>query len=423
MATSIRSYFTVTKCVLRDLAFVYGRPALGVLSAVTALVCLVLRMRAKSVGLMLAASRYTNGLRFSKLLRSNIGLIIEQSPRLCGRPVDLSTLEGRCVVLSLPRYTEGVVSRKGVLLVSFTETAGKLFVSTDPALLCRLFHIVLEPSWSGYADPSILCWCGVDAPVIVQSTDASDRLLLRNLSQNLVPVPYGAGDWIDPDRFHLPDSTTKLYDSICVANFGWWKRVHAFAKAVGQARQTIPSYRAALVLAAFARTESREREIQDLLSHYSIEDAVDLYLSIGPEQLRALYAQSRVLVFPSWKEGSSRVLFEAMSADTPVVVLARNSGVNKDYINRDTGSVVSDESLPGELIAISRGLRHYAPRRWFLRNLGPVNTTEKLASDLASLFPHESWTPEDLWVKANVPEATRLNCDAEPPSLSSIIRH
>lgn len=409
----------VLSCFFRDLQFVYGRRLLANAFVLGAFVSLIFGQSKHAVAMILRACRFTDSRRYHGLVRKHLDLIRDYSPELLPEPVGIEVLDQRCVVLAEPRFKNGIISRKGVLLVSFTETSGQLFASVDWRDLYKLFHLVLEPSWAGYADPCLLCWLNYPEPVIIQTSEKYDRKLLQSLHTNLVAVPYGAGDWIDPNRFRPVDALEGVgYDAICVSNYGWWKRNHAYIRAVGKAVREIADYRAVLVLAGLGKTPRQVRRLKSLIRAYRVGKSVEIIDGLGQQELNRMLSCSGVLVFPSWKEGSSRIIYEAMCTDTPVVMLSRNVGVNKDYVNWRTGVIVEESDLGQALIRFHREGFQSSPRQWFLENLGPRHTTAKLAKDLGRVFPEEGWTSDELLVKANIPEPSILDEKRAPRPLS-----
>lgn len=348
------------------------------------------------------------------MVRAHLQVIGKHSVNLIGPPRKLEALDRRCLILAEPQVRGSEILRKGVLLVSFTETSSALFASVDVAELTSRFHVVLEPSWAGYADPAILCWLNVQDPVLVQAPEQNDRRLLEALESNLVAVAYGAGDWIDPSEFGLHSGLDKQYDSICVANFGWWKRVHVFLRAVAAASLQIKEYKALLVLATHGRNPRNAKDVEKLVQFFGIGNNVSVMVGVPHTELGPLFAASKVCVFPSLKEGSSRVIYESMCSDTPVVVLSTNIGVNKQYINPATGMVVAERHLARELIRFARQEIRTAPRAWFVAHLGPGNTTKKLEADLDAVFPGEGWAKNGLHTKANSPEAKFVDKNWNP---------
>lgn len=392
-----------------DFRFRFGRPPAAWVLAALGRFYILLGKHQAAASFLMKASRYTDSKGFRDLLRRHLELLRAEAPRLIPPRGPLANFESRCLVLAEPVIENGRVCRRGVLLVKFTETAAALYATFGPAPICQKFHVVLEPSWSGYADPAILCWLNAPDPVIVQASERADRELLEALGTNLVPVEFGSGDWIEPERFApVTDEPEKEYNAISVANVGAWKRNHAFVAAVADARRKRPGYRAALVLAGLGKSPQRVKRLRDLITFYGVEGYLDVLEGLRHGDLRILFSHADVLVFTSWKEGSSRVIFEAMCANCPVLVLRRNVGVNKNYINTQTGKLISDRELGEAMAEFDRRTQRQSPRAWFLQNLGPENTTRKLVEELQSLFPTDGWAQGDLAIKGNIPEARYL---------------
>ena len=390
----------------QDLVFGLGRALAAPLLAAAARACFAVQLDRLAVRFALRASRLSDSRYCAALLRKHLAEVAHFCTEMLPSPQPLHTLDNRCVVLAEPLIVEGSVKRKGVLLVSFSDTAGILFASANTVHLARLFHVVLEPSSAGYANPDLLCWLRYPDQVIVQSSEAKDRCFLTTLNSNLIPVSYGAGDWVEVcDEEFNGLAQTKIYDAICVSNYGWWKRTHAFLKAVSTARRQCPDYRAALVLAQLGKCSESVSRLQALIDRYRLDGHIHVMEDLKRNALLEVYASSKVLVFPSWKEGSSRVLFEAMAVDLPVIVLKRNVGVNKEYIVPDTGMLVSERDLSSILVDLYHQRPQTRARSWFLEHLGPDNTTQKLVEDIRRLFPAEDWMREDMAVKVNAPEA------------------
>jgi hypothetical protein len=176
-------------------------------------------------------------------------------------------------------------------------------------------HVVLEPSWAGYCDPNILAWTLVDRPVIVQSSEVGDINLLRELNTNLVPVEFGASDWIDPHAFSPKNAGNKIYDCIYVANRGAYKRVHVFLRAISKILPVRPIFRAALVCDPWGGPAD---VIEGLIDHYRLRGRFDFVDGVPYSEISSPYSQSKLCVLLSLKEGSNRSLFESMFCDTPV---------------------------------------------------------------------------------------------------------
>jgi glycosyltransferase involved in cell wall biosynthesis len=278
--------------------------------------------------------------------------------------------------------------------------------------LARYFHIVLEPSWSGYMDADILFWTTkTREQVFVQSSELRDRVALECLCSNLVPISIGASDWVDYRNF-TPLEREKTYDSIYVANTSPVKRIHIYLKAIRKiVREYDPTYRGVLVCAAWG---GKAAEIQGLIDHYGVGANCKLQLSLTQGELSELLSACKVNVLLSLKEGSNRSLFESMFCNLPVIALADNIGVNKSYINEYTGALVYEDRLSEVLLHMAANWRNYQPRRWALQHISPEATTAKLLAVIAARSGEVPATDSRTFIKINNPEVSYLEYPALP---------
>lgn len=340
------------------------------------------------------------------LIRSQLTQIHERMPGLIGAAPPPEILKGpifRAIVLSMPRQRQGRLQR-GVLLIKFTETFRFFFHLVDIPALLRFFRIVLEPSWSGYCLPEILFWTRFEDPILVMASEQLDRDFLIGLQSNLVPISIGAGDWVDHRAFR-PLGAERCYDVAYVANLTPIKRVHVLLSALRRAAKKGVTLRAVLVLSSWG---SHKAIFEELIDFYEVRSQVAVQMNLDHAAINEWLGRSRVSVLLSKKEGSNKTLFESMFADTPVLLLRDNVGVNKDYINEHTGRLVSEHELCDALISFSRGeYRDFSPRQWALANIAPEISTRKLEEALRRLDAGDVALP--LLVKVNSPEATYMN--------------
>lgn len=373
---------------------------------------LFLALGARTLGLRLTMLEHrlrpTNAL--TKEIRLRLPEILRRKESLLAPPTDNHGRHlRRSLILRSPCIEEGVIT-KGVLLIKFTETFRYFHYLVDVRSLLRYFHIVLEPSWSGYCLPEILFWAQYDQPIIVQASEARDRKFLETLGTCLVPASFGASDWVD-HRVFRPLSLAKEFDVIYVANLSPIKRVHVFLRAVNALAKRRDSVRAALVLSSWGGNKST---FDQLLNLYDLGDRLTVFMNLSQQKLNETLNLSKVSVLLSTKEGSNKTLFESMFADVPVLLLRNNIGVNKSYINQHTGLLVSEKELPDAIECVASMSPPLSPRSWALRNIAPEITTRKLESLLETQISNKGARTSPLWIKVNSPEATYMD-----PTVSS----
>lgn len=314
----------------------------------------------------------------------------------------------RTIVLKNPKYNnDGLLLEKGVLYVMFTPTIKSLYYYYDIKQILIYYHLVLEPSWAGYCDPDILMLANITQdPIYVGTPEKTDYEFIKRLKSNLIPLNFGASNWVDPDVFK-PLDLEKEYDAIMVAVWGMYKRHHVLFKSVSKLKDN--NYKLALVGVPY---KSSREEIEKMIDYYDIRNNVDIYEKLKPEEVNILLNKSKVNILLSKKEGSNRTIFEGFFSGIPGIVLKNNIGVNKDYINNSTGVLISEKELPCTLKYFKENYGKYKPRKWAMNNISPARTTEILNSAIKkyALLKAEEWS-KDITIKVNRPELVYYNSE------------
>ena len=305
----------------------------------------------------------------------------------------------------MAKNEDGKIASKGVLIITFTKVFSYYLRNIDVSKLTKHFHIVLEPSWSGYFDADILCWAlETKDAVYIEATELLDRTALNALTTNLIPLSFGASDWVDYNSFYERE-LEKQYDSVYVANTNHIKRVIRYLKAIKNISKNGGSdYKGCLVCACWG---GKENVIRSLPKYFGVEGNITVYFSLNKEELNKVINESKTNILLSYKEGSNRSLFEAMFANTPVICIAENIGVNKSYINEYTGLLISDRFLEDGLLYMKDNWRNYQPKKWAFDNISPEKTTEKLFALLEAR--NGLYDPYEVYIKTNNPEVSYLH--------------
>lgn len=358
-----------------------------------------------ALNLTMLEHRLTSSESLTAEIRTRLPEILRCPGALMTPPPGNHNLHKRRALVLQPPDLDSSPIKKGVLVITFTETFQFFHSCIDVERLLRYFRIVLEPSWSGYCLPEILFWTRHSQPIVVQASEPRDRRFLETLGTGLIPISIGASDWID-HRIFRPLSLPKDYDVIYVANLSPIKRVHVYLRALKTLLSRGRSIRAALVLSSWGGGKST---FEQLLHLYDLGDRIDVFMNLKQPKLNELLNRSKVSVLLSKKEGSNRTLFESMFADVPVLLLRDNVGVNQDYINQHTGLLVSEEELPDAIERIGSMSPPLSPRSWAINNIAPEITTRKLQGLLDTQVPRDGISTAPLWIKVNSPEATYMD--------------
>ncbi len=293
----------------------------------------------------------------------------------------------RALVLKSPGENE-----KGVLLLNYSFAFPLFLKRFDLEQIGRRYHVVLEPSWSGYCEPDILCYSTLGFPVFVEAYEPRDAAFLRSIRSNLVPVPTSSNWWIDHRGFRPLPGASKDVDFIMVASWAPFKRHARFFAALARLRARGERPRAVLV---GYRNASTLDDVYRQARYYGVADRLELYERLSPEEVNAQYNRAKVNVLWSRREGVNKAIIEGMFAGVPCVVREGfNYGHRYPYVNEQTGCFVSERDLPDRLLETARNQERFSPRDWVMENLSCQRATAILGDAIGKVAREagESWT-------------------------------
>ncbi|MGD8175219.1 glycosyltransferase [Marinimicrobium sp. ARAG 43.8] len=324
---------------------------------------------------------------------------------LLSKPCSEKDAFSRAIILSNPEKTENKF-RKGVILLSFSHTFTFFLKHELWGILNERYLFVLEPSWSGYADPDIIEFIKRANHCIVQATEITDRALLNSIFPK-VPVPdIGASNWVDYSKFDSPNlKYGKLYDALYIANSNPIKRVFRAIESFKETVSICPDFKAVIVCASWGKTDTKDYE--KYINAIGLSDNVKIIPGMPQKDLVALASQCKFSILLSLKEGSNRVLFESMFLNLPVICLYNNIGVNKSYINEFTGLLSCEGRLSNSFLTLKQEYLKYHPREWAIDNISPEITTERLRSIINNRFGNE--VNSKIYTKVNSPEVQYID--------------
>lgn len=290
---------------------------------------------------------------------------------------------------------------RGVIILKY-NFAFPLFAKTfDLKAIAERYHIVLEPSWSGYCAEDILCYSHIrPQTVFVQATEQYDQQFLTALGANLVPVPISANWWVD-HRLLSPDPTIeKDLDFVMVASWAEFKRHHRFFRALQKLRQNGHRLRGACVGYPAGLTVE---DIQRRAEWYGVRDQIEFHESVPQSEVARLMNRAKVNVVWSRREGFNRVMIEGMFCDVPCLIPeGLNYGEKYAFVNNQTGRFSNEAKLPANLLEMTQAPWPHSPSEWVRNNMTPQHATTELTNAI------ENWCrsagelpPEKLQTKVN----------------------
>ncbi len=305
-------------------------------------------------------------------------------------------LKSGAIVLKSPGVNE-----RGVLMLYYLYIYPIFTRFFDLESIAQRYHIVLEPSWSGFCDPSILNFLTLHRPVFVGSVEPRDTAFLNRVSTALVPVSVSSNTWVDSRVFRpLFDVGNKDIDVVMVAGWGKYKRHWAFFRALRTLRRSGRSLRVALV--GYHLGEQWE-SIYDQAKYFGVQDLLEIYNDLTQSEVNQILNRTKVHILWARREGVNRAIIEAMFANVPSIVRRGfNYGHEYNYINPNTGRFASESELPETLWEMTQTYSDFSPLRWVQDNMTCQHST-RIVTDAVGARARsgdESWTG-DLAVKVN----------------------
>jgi len=354
---------------------------------------------------LLASHRASYGTFSGKIIKKNIDAISKIISPESGTPESIKReIIGRSIVLKKPLKINGLTVEKGIMLIKFSETFSLYLRHVDCENLMQEFHVILEPSWTGHAIEQILGWCQYKEKVYIQCADKPDFDFIHSLQSNLVPLRMGSGEFVDY-RIFQPLTNEKKYDLVCVANGLVYKRVYAYFKLVKGLKSKNNNVRAALVC---ANRGPLLHVIEQLIDLMGLSNSIDYFTELTQKELNRVIEQSKINILMSYREGSNRVLFEAIFSDTPSVIVDKNIGIRKECFTEDSGMVAREAFLVQDIEALLARTSSMKPRTWALQNISPEVSIDKLVNLIASTEYEGSKFQNAIYYKVNSPEATYM---------------
>jgi len=287
-------------------------------------------------------------------------------------------LEGVVICIKSPSEFD-----KGIIIIKYSYYFPLMFKLFDMHALSSRYRIILEPSWAGYFEPSILSYTALSVPVYVMAPEARDHRFIKELDSNLIPVSIGPNWWVNDEEFKAPLSSIRDIDILIVAGWAQFKRHYSLFKNIKKLRDIGKKYS---VVCAGYPGDLNLTEIKKLAHYYGISDQVEFFEWLDPSQMVSMYQRSKVNLLWSFFEGSNRAIIEGMFCDTPCILKqGHNYGEHYDFINKETGSFCNEHELPERISSIIEGQYNYTPRKYVLKNRSCTLATEALSKKIADV--------------------------------------
>ena len=308
-----------------------------------------------------------------------------------------SLLRTRILVLKSPRPSE-----KGILVIDYSFVFPIIAKFFDLPRIAENYHIVTEPSWSGYCDPNVLCYGIHDFPVFVQAFEPRDAQVLEQMRTNLVPVGTSPNWWID-HRVMKPLNIPKDRDLVMIASWAKFKRHARFFAALAKLRQR--GHRLTATLIGYP-IDCTIADLANEADFYGVRDQLEFHEWLRPDEVNVQLNRARINIIWSRREGVNRAIVEGMFANVPCILRSGfNYGYPYPYVNAETGRFATEESLPDAILELLDTSREYAPRDWVMAHMSCHKAIDVLAGTIRQRAAQDG----EAWTTDPVPKIGQLN--------------
>lgn len=268
----------------------------------------------------------------------------------------------RLIVLKAPAGAE-----RGLLIFDYTPFFPLLPRLFHADKILARYHLVLEPSWTGFCDLDLVSASRFADPVFVQVLEPRDRQFIDGLGPRFVPIPITMNWWADYRVFRPIPGAKKEVDLIMIASWARFKRHEQFFTALARLKARGVKLRAALV--GYPNGLTKEN-VLEMARRRGLDDQIEIHESLTPEGVNRQFNRARANIVWSRREGVNRAIIEGMLAGLPGVLRRGfNYGHPYPFINDATGSFADEHDLPDVLVRLLERADTMQPRDWILQNM------------------------------------------------------
>ena len=239
---------------------------------------------------------------------------------------------------------------KGVLTIAYNYAIPSFMYMFDYEEIMKRYHIVLEPSTARLLMPEILICDQLKDNVYVQTGEPRDRDFIARYSENLKPISIAANWWLNTNVFKYDAMKEKKYDIVMVSTFTKLKRHYLLFNALKKLKSQGVKLKAVLV--GYQGRYSKQ-DILNMAKYAGVEDQVDIFENLSPEETAHYYQVSKVNILLSKREGTPRTIIEGLHCGTPAML---RNGFNFNYkypfITETSGAYFNDSTLAQDIMIL-----------------------------------------------------------------------
>lgn len=269
-------------------------------------------------------------------------------------------------------------TNKGVIVIAYSFYFLLFLKRFNVSEIANNYHIVLEPSWNGVCEKSILAFTALKTPVFVMAYEDRDYNFIKQLKSNLVAIKLSANWWIDHNKFiSNTDIHERPIDIICISTWAKFKRHIFIFQALRKLKNQGHIYN--LTLIGYPADMSID-DLKKIAEDFGVLEQISFHEWITPQQVNELLNQAKVNIVWSRFEGLNRAIIEGMFCNTPCILREGfNFGEKYQYINTQTGIFSTESQLANNISQMIQHPEKFSPRDYVIKHHNYHKATEILS--------------------------------------------
>jgi glycosyltransferase involved in cell wall biosynthesis len=277
----------------------------------------------------------------------------------------------------------------GVVYVGFEVEWMKLLRHAPLREFAERYTLVVAPSSSPYNLINFVFPAAYPTPLYSLINHDEDADILRRISPKYRVVPMYTSHWVNPAIYQPRPRSERDIDLLMVAAWGKVKRHHLLFRAL----RRMPAALKVLLIGQDQDGRTRETMRRDA-GHYGVADRFEMWTNASHAQVREAFCRARVSILLSLREGSAVVVPESLFADTPAGLLVDAYNGSRGFINAQTGRLLYERNLAGQLTDFLAAADRCNPRAWAEANISCFKSSDRLNAILRqdALAEGREWT-------------------------------
>ena len=269
------------------------------------------------------------------------------------------------------------------------------------------YTLIVAPSSSPYNPVDFIFPAAYGTPLYSLINHDEDTEILRRVSPNYCVVPMYTSHWVNPAIYQSRPRSERDIDILMVAAWGKVKRHHLLFNALQRMPKSLK-----VVLIGQDQDGRTQETMRREAGWYGVADRFEMWSNASHAQVREAFCRAKISLLLSLREGSAVVVPESLFADTPVGLLHNAYNGSRGFINEQTGRLLHERNLAGQLTEFLANADRCTPRAWAEANITCFRSSERLNEMLKreALAEGREWT-RDIFPLCWQPDPRLVNAD------------